>query len=56
MKQKLMAPLIILSVPMLISFLSGVFGWDFDDGFYLLIGLSMMVGIIWMWYVMLTNQ
>ena len=45
------AALTTISVPYGISFLSGVFYWDFPEGFYILLGLSMMAGIIWAWAV-----
>jgi hypothetical protein len=38
-----------ISVPFGISFLSGAFDWYFDDGFYILLGASMLIGIIWAW-------
>jgi hypothetical protein len=45
------AALTTITVPFAISFLSGVFMWDFPEGFYILLGLSMIVGIIWAWFL-----
>jgi len=44
-------PLLLISVPYAISFLGGMFGWYMEDGMYILIGLSMLVGIVWAWIV-----
>jgi len=43
--------LLLISVPYAISFLAGMFGWYMEDGMYMLIGLSMLVGIVWAWIV-----
>ena len=45
------AALTTITVPYAISFLGGMFGWTFDDGFYMLIGFAMLAGIIWAWVV-----
>ncbi len=45
------AALTTLTVPYSISFMSGMFGWTFDDGFFMLLGFSMLAGIIWAWIV-----
>jgi len=44
-------PLIILTIPLTISFLGGMFEWYFEDGFYLLLGLAIIIGLVWAWIV-----
>ena len=44
-------PLLLVSVPYGIMFLSGVFEWYIEDGLAILAGLSMLIGICWAWYV-----
>jgi len=45
------APLLFISVPFAIMFLSGFFGWYVEEGMTILSGLSMIVGIVWAWIV-----
>ena len=45
------AALTTITVPFSISFLSGVFYWEFPEGFYMLLGAAMVAGIIWAWVV-----
>jgi hypothetical protein len=45
------AALTTITVPYGISFLSGVFYWDFPEGFYMLLGFAMLGGIAWAWTV-----
>ena len=44
-------PLLLISVPFALSFLSGMFEWYMEEGMYILLGISMLIGIIWAWYV-----
>jgi len=44
-------PLLLISVPFAISFLAGMFGWYIEEGMYILLGLSMIVGIVWAWII-----
>lgn len=41
--------LTLISVPLALSFLSGMFDWYIDDGFFMLFGFSMVAGIVWAW-------
>jgi hypothetical protein len=45
------AALATITAPMVLSFLSGVFGWYMEDGLYALIGFTMMGGIVWAWVI-----
>ena len=44
-------PLTILTMCFSLSFFDGVFSWGLPEGFYVLIGLTMMICIGYMWYV-----
>jgi hypothetical protein len=44
-------PLLLVSVPYGVMFLSGVFGWYIEDGMATLAGISMLIGISWAWTV-----
>lgn len=44
-------PLTILSCGLGISFLDGFFGWGLADGFYALVGLTMIATLVWMWII-----
>jgi len=50
MKGNMKGALTTITVPYTISFLSGVFYWEFPEGFYMLIGLALLAGIVWAWY------
>lgn len=39
----------LITVPYAISFFGGMFDWYFEDGFYILMGISIIVGIVWAW-------
>jgi multidrug efflux pump subunit AcrB len=41
----------LFSVPFGISFLSGLFYWEFPEGFFVLLGISMLIGIVWAWFI-----
>lgn len=41
----------LITVPFALSFLSGVFSWDVDEGMFILFGFSMLIGIIWAWKI-----
>lgn len=56
MLNKLIIPVTMVTIPFGISFLDGMFGWELADGFYVLLGLSMTIGLIWQWYIMLTDK
>lgn len=45
------APLLLLTIPFSLAFLAGAFDWYFEDGFYVLLGFSMLLGIVWGWVV-----
>ena len=51
MKTNMKLALSLITVPYGISFLGGMFGWYMEDGMYMLIGFSMLAGIIWAWIV-----
>lgn len=44
-------PLLLISTPYAISFLAGMFSWYMEDGMYLLLGLTILIGIVWAWIV-----
>jgi len=43
--------LTLITAPLLLSFLSGMFEWYMDDGVYMLIGFAVIAGLIWAWLV-----
>lgn len=49
MKTNMKAALLFITVPLTISFFAGMFEWYIEDGMYILLGLSMIIGIIWAW-------
>jgi len=44
-------PLLLISVPFAISFLAGMFDWYIEEGMYILLGLSMIIGVVWAWII-----
>jgi len=44
-------PLLLISVPYAISGLAGAFGWYMEEGLLILLGLSILVGIVWGWII-----
>lgn len=50
-ENKMIIALLLISIPFSISFLAGVFYWEFPEGFYILLGFSMIIGIIWAWVI-----
>ena len=55
MNSNMKLALLFITVPSVISFLSGMFEWYIDDGMYLLFGISMIIGIIWAWIIELNK-
>lgn len=49
-------PLIILTVAFTISFLDGAFMWNLAEGFYMLLGMTMMGTLGYMWYVQIKQD
>jgi len=49
--EKIRTLVTILAVAFGISFLDGMFGWGFDDGFYLLLGIVSLTCIVWLLYI-----
>lgn len=45
----------LITVPFAISFLDGIFMWYLADGFYMLMGFTMMAGLALSWYHELKN-
>lgn len=45
------AALTTITAPMALSFLSGIFDWYMDDGVYILIGFTMIGGLVWAWFI-----
>jgi len=45
------APLLLITIPMVIIFLTGMLEWYMDDEVYMLFGFSMIIGVIWAWLV-----
>jgi len=43
------APLIIMTVPFALSFISGMFDWYIEDGMFALFGFAFFVGLVWAW-------
>jgi len=48
-------PLLLISIPLSISFLGGMFYWEIPEGMTILFGLSMIIGVIWAWVIELKN-
>ena len=48
-------PLLLISVPYVISGLAGAFGWYMEEGLLILLGLAILVGMIWAWYIELNK-
>jgi hypothetical protein len=44
-------PLTLITAPLALSFLTGIFDWQVDEGMFLIFGLSMIVGTIWAWVI-----
>lgn len=44
-------PLLLITIPYAVSFLSGMLDWYVEDGMFVLIGLSMLAGIVWAWVI-----
>jgi hypothetical protein len=44
-------PLTLITVPLALSFLSGMFDWQVDDGMFIVFGFSMIAGAIWAWVI-----
>jgi len=44
-------PLLLIAVPLGISFLGGMFSWVVPEGMTMLFGLSMIIGTIWAWVI-----
>jgi hypothetical protein len=44
-------PLLLISIPLAISFLGGMFYWEMEEGMVVLFGLSMIIGTIWAWVI-----
>jgi hypothetical protein len=51
MKNNMKGALTTISVPYAVSFLDGMFLWGLPEGFYILVGFAMLVGIVWAWIV-----
>jgi hypothetical protein len=54
--QEIKSPLIMMTLVFVISFLDGMFGWGFDEGAYMVMGLIQITAIIWMWIVVKSNR
>jgi hypothetical protein len=54
--QEIKSPLWIFTSVYALSFLDGMFGWGFDDGAYLVLGLAQLAAIIWMWVIVKANK
>jgi len=54
--QEIKSPLIIITTIFAVSFFDGMFGWGFDEGAYMLLGLGQLASIIWMWIVVKSNR
>lgn len=51
MKTNMKGALTLITAPIVLSFLSGVFDWYLDDGVFVFIGACMIAGLIWAWIV-----
>jgi hypothetical protein len=49
-------PLTLITAPMTLSFLSGMFDWYIEDGMYMLFGLAMIIGLGWLWIIELKKN
>lgn len=49
------AALALMTAPLVISFLSGMFDWYMDDGLLIFFGFCMILGTIWAWIIELKN-
>lgn len=47
--------LTLITAPMALSFLAGMFDWTLPDGLYVLIGFTMIGGLIWAWIIEAKN-
>jgi membrane protein CcdC involved in cytochrome C biogenesis len=48
--------LALITVPFIISFMSGMFDWYVEDGMFALFGLAMIVGLGWAWFIELKGK
>lgn len=50
------AALTTITAPMALSFFAGMFDWYMDDGVYMLIGFTMIAGLVWAWIIALKQN
>lgn len=49
------AALLLITVPLILSFTAGMFDWYVEDGMLIIFGLSMIIGVVWAWLIVLKN-
>lgn len=56
MLEKIKVLVTVLASSFGIAFLDGLFGWDLDEGFYILIGGIIFVCLIWLLFLVYKKQ